>query len=249
MVRVSKPKFISAGVGFLFALTFLLFQHSGLLARLLSPLTKESSLYASTVTGLLVLTYVLPCFAILSGVMGALVSCKGQRFAAAAIAFFSFLLLVGCAEFFAFEFRKMSLAAELQSQQLKAMQHPSQESQSLPLLDKARPITIANQLESKSELSITPHSTFRVKVYARDQVLLADGTLTAHIFVFKPGTTERKVLAETKLHRTENHSADGRAIFEGEMMIEDTFGASFGILTVLGDLNIADSVNVRVDSD
>jgi len=117
----------------------------------------------------------------------------------------------------------------------------SQQSQDLPLLDNRRPITIANQLTNSIAVTKSP---FLVKAYAREDATLSDGALQAKIWIFVPGSTERKDVATGKLVSTQNRSADGRIIFEGTISLSDTFGATGGYLSVMGKDGVSDSIEV-----
>ena len=117
----------------------------------------------------------------------------------------------------------------------------SQQSQELPLLDFQRPITIANQLTNSTSVTKSP---FVVQAYVREDATLSDGTLQTKIWVFVPGSTERKDVATGKLLSTQNRSADGRIIFEGTILSKDTFGATEGYLSVIGKDGVTDSIAV-----
>ncbi len=117
----------------------------------------------------------------------------------------------------------------------------SQQSQELPLLDSQRPITIADQLTNSISVTKSP---FVVQAYVREDATLPDGTLQTKIWVFVPGSTERKDVATGKLLSTQNRSADGRIIFEGTILSKDTFGATEGYLSVIGKDGVTDSIAV-----
>ena len=117
----------------------------------------------------------------------------------------------------------------------------SQQSQELPLLDSQRPITIANQLTNSTSVTKSP---FVVQAYVREDATLSDGTLQTKIWVFVPGSTERKDVATGKLLSTQNRSSDGRIIFEGTILSKDTFGATEGYLSVIGKDGVTDSIAV-----
>src|SRR3989344_1241161 len=117
----------------------------------------------------------------------------------------------------------------------------SQQSQELPLLDNQRPITIANQLTNSTTVTKSP---FMVKAYVREDATLSDGTLQTKIWIFVPGSTERKDVTTGKLLSTQNRSADGRMIFEGTILSKDTFGGTEGYLSVIGKDGVADSIAV-----
>ena len=117
----------------------------------------------------------------------------------------------------------------------------SQQSQKLPLLDNRRPITIANQLTNST---IVTKSPFVVQAYVREDATLSDGTLQTKIWVFVPGSTERKDVTTGKLLSTQNRSADGRMIFEGTILSKDTFGGTEGYLSVIGKDGVTDSIAV-----
>lgn len=117
----------------------------------------------------------------------------------------------------------------------------TQQYQELPLLDNRRPITVVNQLTNPTTVSESP---FKIQAYAREDATLSDGTLQSKIWVFVPGSTEKKDVAIGKLVSTQNRSSDGRTIFEGTITLGNTFGASGGYLSVIGKDGVTDSIEV-----
>ena len=118
----------------------------------------------------------------------------------------------------------------------------SQESQSLPLLDNNRAITIANQLTNSTVITIK--SPFVVQAYVRDDAVPLNKTMHTAIKKIVSSSTEVKEVGAGKLLPTKKRSTDGRIIFEGTILLEDDSKAASGYLSVTGKDGVHDAIEV-----
>lgn len=136
--------------------------------------------------------------------------------------------------------------ASIQSEreQFKEMGIPeTQFLQRLDPLSNQRPITITHPDPSALITAITEHS-FKVQAYAREDAMLSDGTLQVRIWADTPQSTEQRDIARGSLLSTQKHSADGRTIFEGILLLADTSWTEDGYISVYGKDGVFDSARV-----
>ena len=135
--------------------------------------------------------------------------------------------------------RKIEIQSSLSSVRLESLTHPSQESQKLPILDSARPLTLANSIDSGFEIKIIVGEPFNVRAYVREDILNKEGPPRAEITVFTAGWVEKKA-GMVVLRASRDRSPDGRIICEGILRIENT-EAQKGVLRIVSPSGITDS--------
>lgn len=211
-------------IGVSFAVTFLALGWSGILAKLLWPFTKESSIHAGTVAGILIVAIIVPSFAILAALTSAVAAPKTKRLSAAGLAILSSLVVMGAGLIIAEHTQKTAV----------------------PIVPTN--IFIANPIETGKQIEIEIGSPFVLRAYARNGSSLADDSLRAELMVFVPGTIERKIVASTSLHATGASTESGLLIYEGSLTISDSHGATSGFLSVFGGREKAAAPNVARES-
>lgn len=230
-------------IGLAVTIAYLIFNWSGIAIQILAPLTKESSLYRELTEGLLIVFIFVPICAVVSATL-AFIAAKTKRLQSAFIAFTVFLVSVGMAFTAERAANRFKVRAHFEEQRKEALAKPSQESQKLPLLDPARPITILNQIGLSSKIVIAAGAPYLVRASVRDQVTLHDNTVLCQIMVFVPGSIVRKIIGSAKLHPTGVRSDNGQFIFEGSVSYENSLGATEAFLSVVGKDDIFDVVSV-----
>lgn len=242
MLKLQNKSFF---IGLSLAILFLFLRETGIMYRLLLPYFSEASIYADTVIGVVVFFYILPITAFISTAVAALASEKKKRVRAGLVAGGSFLMIAAIGLTFEYLYHKIRLAQDFQLAREKSLVHPSQESQNLPASDRARPITILNQIESSKSIEIKPNSAFRVKAIIREDLISIEDRIVARLMVFTPGSTQRNFIAETELKDHGNLSSDGRRIFEGDLMLTRPTDAHEGYLSVNTN-GITDAISVII---